>query len=139
MPCSFRSGLKTTLCLLFLLAATNLWAGPPFQTDDPEPIDFRHYEVYWFGGTDGTPVETDPVGPAFEANWGAAPNLHLHIIVPLGGAIPSNDPQYTPAGQGPSAYGLTDIELGAKYRFLKQSKYLPEIGTFTMLEVPSGN
>ena len=75
---------KMTLFLLLMLAATNLWAGPPFQTDDPEPIDFRHYEVYWFGGTDGTPVETDPVGPAFEANWGAAPNLHLHIIVPMG-------------------------------------------------------
>ena len=45
---------KITLFLLFMLAATNLWAGPPFQTDDPEPIEFRHYEVYciWRHGWD---------------------------------------------------------------------------------------
>ena len=91
-----RTCTKITLLLLLMLAATNLWAGPPFQTDDPEPIDFRHYEVYLFGGTDGTPVETDPVGPAFEANWGAAPNLHLHIILPLGAIIPSNNPGIFP-------------------------------------------
>lgn len=130
---------KITLFLLFMLAATNLWSGPPFQTDDPEPVEFRHYEVYLFGASDGTPVETDPVGPAFEANWGAAPNLQLHIIAPLGAVIPSNNPLYFPAGVGPSAYGLTDVELGAKYRFVKETKYRPQIGTFTMLEVPTGS
>jgi len=40
----------------------SLWAGPPFQTDDPQPVDFRHYEFYVFGNTDGTPVETDALG-----------------------------------------------------------------------------
>ena len=116
---------KIALFLLFMLAATNLWSGPPFQTDDPEPVEFRHYEVYAFGTTDGTPVETDPVAPAFEANWGAAPNLQLHIIVPLGAILPSNNPLYFPAGEGPSAYGLTDMELGAKYRFVKETKHRP--------------
>ncbi len=61
-------------------------------------------------------VETDPLGPAFEANWGAAPNLQLHIILPFGAILPSNNPAYFPAGVGPSAYGLTDMELGAKYQ-----------------------
>ncbi len=130
---------KITLLLLFMLAATNLWSGPPFQTDDPEPVEFRHYEVYLFGASDGTPVETDPVGPAFEANWGAAPNLQLHLIAPLGAVIPSNNPLYFPAGVGPSAYGLTDVELGAKYRFVKETKHRPQIGTFTMLELPTGS
>jgi hypothetical protein len=134
-----RSCTKLTLILLFALAATNLWAGPPFQTDDPEPIEFRHYEVYLFGATDGTPVETDPVAPAFEANWGAAPNLHLHIILPFGAILPSNNPRYFPAGVGPSAYGFEDIELGAKYRFIKETKHRPEFGTFTMLEIPTGS
>ena len=64
------------LCLLVMCA----WAGPPFQTDDPEPIDFRHYEFYTFATADGTPVEMDTEGPAVEFNWGALPNVHLHII-----------------------------------------------------------
>jgi hypothetical protein len=58
-------------------------AGPPFQTDDPEPIDFRHYEFYTFASSDGTAIETDTVGPAFEFNWGALPNVHPHIIAPM--------------------------------------------------------
>jgi hypothetical protein len=130
---------QIALLLLLVLATPKLWAGPPFQTDDPEPVDFRHYEIYFFGTTDGTPVETDPVGPAFEANWGAAPNLQLHIILPAGAILPSNNPRYFPAGTGPSAYGLEDMELGAKYRFIKETKHRPEFGSFTMLELPTGS
>ena len=74
-----------TLFLLGGLAATNIWAGPPFQTDDPEPIEFRHYEVYLFGAADATPVETDPVAPAFEAKapgHRAACHYAEHAMVP---------------------------------------------------------
>jgi hypothetical protein len=130
---------RVSLALLFVLTATNLWAGPPFQTDDPEPIDFRHYEVYLFGSSDGTGVETDLAAPAVEANWGAAPNLHLHIILPFGAIFPSNNPRYLPAGAGSSAFGFQDIELGAKYRFIKETKHRPEFGTFTMFEIPTGS
>jgi hypothetical protein len=125
--------------LPFLLVSVNLWAGPPFQTDDPEPVDFRHYEFYQFGTVSSTPVETDPTGPAFEFNWGAVPNVQLHVILPWGAVRPSNNPVYFPAGVGPSAYGLTDMELGAKIRFIKETKHRPEVGSFTMLEVPTGN
>ena len=123
-----------------MLTAPKLWAqGPPFQTDDPTPVDLGHYEAYVFGGVDGTPVEIDPVGPAFEFNWGALPNIQLHAILPFGAALPSNNPIYAPGGIGPSAYGLTDVELGVKYGFIMQTKYRPQIGTFTMLEIPTGS
>lgn len=133
-------GCKTAaLLLLIVLAAPKLWAGPPFQTDDPEPVDFRHYEFYQFGTLASTPVETDPTGPALEFNWGAVPNVQLHVILPFGAIRPSNNPLYLPAGAGPSAYGLTDMEFGVKYRFVKEGKRRPEIGTFTMVEAPTGN
>jgi hypothetical protein len=35
------------------------WAGPPSQTDDPEPIGFRHYEFYTLFTVEGTVIETD--------------------------------------------------------------------------------
>jgi hypothetical protein len=114
---------KLVLLLLVMLAVPTVWAqGPPFQTDDPTPVDLGHYEAYIFGGVDGTPVEIDPVGPAFEFNWGALPNVQLHAILPLGAILPSNDPIYAPGGIGPSAFGLMDMELGVKYGFLKQTK-----------------
>jgi hypothetical protein len=130
-----------TLFLILLPAASNLWAqaGPPFQTDDPTPVELGHYEAYVFGGVGGTRVELDPVGPAFEFNWGAIANVQLHVIVPFGAVLPSNNPAYAPAGQGPSAFGLTDMELGVKYGFVKQTKHRPQIGSFTMLELPTGS
>lgn len=115
------------------------FAGPPFQTDDPEPVDLGHYEFYVFSGVDATRVEKDPAGPAFEFNWGALPNTQLHAIVGFGGIFPSNNPIYFPAGVGPSAYGLVDTELGVKYRFMSQTDDRPEIGVFPMIELPTGS
>ena len=125
-------------CLMFLLPCLHA-QGPPFQTDDPVPVDLHHYEFYVFGSTDGTPVETDASGPAIEFNWGAIPRVQLHSVVPLGVIAPANNAIYQPAGIGPSAFGLTDIELGAKIAIIKESRYIPQIGTFTMFEIPTGN
>jgi hypothetical protein len=129
------------LLLILVFSGIRLWAqaGPPFQTDDPTPVDYGHYEAYIFGIVDATPVELDSVGPAFEFNWGAIPNIQLHAILPFGAIIPSNNPIYAPGGQGPSAYGLTDMELGFKYGFIHQTKHRPQIGSFTMFEIPTGS
>ncbi len=125
---------------LFTILTPSLRAqGPPFQTDDPVPVDYQHYEFYIFGSMDGTPAEIDSTGPAFEFNWGALPRLQLHLIAPFGSINPSNSPIYAPGGTGPSAFGYTDMELGAKIAFIKESKYIPQIGTFTMFELPTGN
>lgn len=127
---------KTIAMLAF--SATAALAGPPFQTDDPEPIEFQNYEFYTFATSDGTTVETDTFGPALEFNWGALPNVHLHIIVPAAAVFPSNNPALA-AGVGPRAFGIGDIELGVKLRFVQETKHRPMIGTFTMFEIPSGN
>jgi hypothetical protein len=113
---------------LLLVAALSdeAYAGPPFQTDDPEPVDLGHYEFYVFAGSDGTSRETDPVGPALEFNWGALPDTQLHAIFSFGGA-------------GSSAYGLLDTEIGVKYRFIAQTAGRPEFGTFPMVELPTGS
>ncbi len=127
--------------MMFLIGAVPLLRaqGPPYQTDDPVPVDYKHYEFYIFGATDGTPVEMDSVGPAFEFNWGALPRVQLHAILPWGSINPSNKLVYLPAGTGPQAFGLTDMELGAKIAYIKESKHVPQIGTFTMFEMPTGN
>ncbi len=131
---------KVALILVCQFTAGRLWAqGPPYQTDDPVPVDFGHYEFYIFGGVDGTPVVIGAAGPAFEFNWGAMPRVQLHAILPWGESLPSNSAVYQPAGQGPSSFGLTDMELGAKIAFIKETKHFPQIGSFTMFEMPTGN
>jgi hypothetical protein len=135
-----RKRLQAVLICATVFTATKLCAqGPPFQVDDPVPVDFKHYEFYIFGSADGTPAEMDYSGPAFEFNWGAVPRVQLHAILPFGGIHPLNNPVYSPAGTGPSASGLTDMELGVKLAIIKETKTIPQIGTFTMFEMPTGN
>jgi len=122
------------------LFASRMWAqGPPFQTDDPVPVDLHHYEFYIFGAADGTPKEVDSASPAFEFNWGAVPRVQLHAILPFGIAAPRNNPAFLPEGTGPTVFGLTDMEAGAKIAIVKESRHIPQIGTFTMFEIPTGN
>jgi hypothetical protein len=126
--------------LLLAIALPRIYAqGPPFQTDDPVPVELHNYEFYIFGLTDGTPAEIDATGPAFEFNWGALPRVQLHAILPWGVIAPSNNPIYLPGGSGPDAFGLTDMEVGAKIAFIKESRHIPQIGTFAMFEIPTGN
>ncbi len=134
------NGVTAALLFLVILTGSKLWAqGPPYQTDDPVPVDLHHYEFYVFGAADGTPVEMDSSGPAFEFNWGALPRVQVHAILPWGVVAPSNNPVYLPSGTGPTEFGLTDMELGVKIAFIKESKYVPQIGSFTMFELPTGN
>lgn len=119
-------------CLLLPFAARSASAGPPFQTDDPDPVPYGHFEAYVFELSDGirdggTALEF----PAAEFNWGAAPNLQLHVVAPLLA-------DFAPFG-APANFGVSDIELGAKYRFVKETDRCPEIGTFPFIELPSGD
>jgi len=131
---------RLAACLFCTLAIPRLCAqGPPYQTDDPVPVDYKHYEFYIFGGVDGTTAEIDSTGPAFEFNWGAVPRVQLHAILPWGVVAPSNNAVYLPGGTGSTVFGLTDMELGAKIAFIKETKHFPQIGSFTMFEMPTGN
>lgn len=130
---------SVALTVALAVAPTVARAGPPFQSDDPQPVDFRHYELYTFGTADGTAVEMDTAGPAVEFNWGVFPNVQLHLVIPVTGILPSNNPALAPSGAGPNAFGLGDIETGVKFRFIQETKRRPMIGTFTMFELPTGN
>jgi hypothetical protein len=49
--------------LTFLALPASLEAGPPFVTDDPEPVEYRHWEVYLTSQLDhsaGTWLGTEP-------------------------------------------------------------------------------
>ncbi len=114
-----------------LVALANVGrAGPPFFTDDPEPVPFHHWEAYLFSTMDRASYGQSFQAPALEVNVGAAPDLQLHLIVPLA--------QFAPPG-GVSAYGIGDIETGLKYRFVQETTTRPQIGIFPMLELPSGS
>lgn len=127
-----RRLLALTTASLVALGASAAKAGPPFITDDPEPVDLGHWEVYAFSAGAFDANGATGQGPAVEVNYGALPNLQLHVIVPLSYDAPPN---------GPSAMGLGDTELGVKYRFITPGKddWFPQVGVFPLLEVPTGD
>jgi hypothetical protein len=114
------------------LAAAPARAGPPFITDDPEPVDLGHWEVYVFSAGAIGPGDASGLAPAIEVNYGAAPDLQLHVIA---------DAAYDEPSGGHGEMGLGDTELGAKYRFITPSKddWWPQVGVFPLIEVPTGN
>src|ERR1035437_10609377 len=68
---------------LNLVLAVSLYAGPPFLTDDPEPVDYQHWEAYLFANGDHTSGGYIINGPAVELNYGVLPDTQLHLIVPM--------------------------------------------------------
>ena len=46
------------------------FAGPPFRTDDPEPVAYRHGEAYLFSSGTRDAGGMSGAGPAMEFNYG---------------------------------------------------------------------
>jgi hypothetical protein len=114
--------------VLAVLAAAPLvaWAGPPYVTDDPQPTDAGHWEIYNFVTATETPG--DLAGEAgFDLNYGAAKNLQLTAVIPA-------------AFENASRFGAGDVELAAKYKFVSQSagSWLPDVAFFPRAFLPTG-
>jgi hypothetical protein len=112
-----------------LIIAPSAFAGPPYVTDDPEPVPYGHWELYL-----ASLVEHDDHGwtgtsPHVEVNYGAIQDVQLHAIVPLAFAAPNGKR---------SRFGLGDTELGVKWRFIHETDAAPQVGTFPFLELPTG-
>ena len=118
------------LVSILLVAQTQLFAGPPFMTDDPVPLDAKSSEFYLFSTYDKASDGKEIAVPAFEYNYGLNSNVMLHSVVPFMSSQPNG---------GKTEYGLGDIELGVKYRFIQETENMPQIGIFPMAELPTGD
>ena len=111
------------------LLAAPAFAGPPYVTDDPQPTDNGHYEIYAF--TAGTATKDGTAGQAgFDLNYGGAENLQLTMVVPFAYAAPS---------AGRTVTGFGDLELAAKYKFLHQEDFGLDVAIFPRLFLPTNS
>ena len=123
-------GTALTVLVACLLASSPAWAGPPFQTDDPEPVGLHHYEFYVASQQTLNVDGRSGTLPHLEFNYGALPNVQLHIVAPYAFSHPGGEA--TQRGYG-------DTELGVKYRFLEESDTSPQVGVFPLYVVPTGD
>jgi hypothetical protein len=119
---------KIVVLLLGLMPATAL-AGPPYVSDDPEPTDYQHFEIYTF--SNGTNTREGTSGESgIDFNYGAAPDLQLTATLPGGFDRPAT---------GDLNLGPGNVELAAKYRFLHQDSFGLDVSIFPRVFLPSGS
>ena len=116
--------------LLLLLGPMAAWAGPPYLTDDPDPIDYQTYEIIPAYTLDRAGDGEEIAGPVADFNYGIAPDMHLNIGPGWVHTLPDH---------GPSESGLGDTRVALKWRFHKESADSPEIAIYPAVELPTGN
>ncbi len=128
MSGSRAAGIGSLTFLGVLAAAPPAVAGPPYVSDDPEPTDYGHFEIYTF--SDATATRNGTAGESgIDFNYGAAPNLQLTATLPAG---------FEHTGGG-TKIGPSNIELAAKYRFLRQDTFGLDVAIFPRIFLPSGS
>ena len=82
-------------------------AGPPYLTDDPDPTETGHWEIYAFTAGEGRRSTID-ADAGFDLNYGPTEGVQLTATLPL---------SFSHAPLDGWRSGTGDVELGAKYRF----------------------
>ena len=121
---------KLIVVLIIYFIPMLAFSGPPYDTDDPEPVELNHWEFYSASHLMHNSDGWNATLVHFEVNYGLAKNLQIHAIIPF--------VLNSPFGMK-SQYGLSDIELGAKYRILQEGKNTPMVGIFPLIELPTGS
>jgi hypothetical protein len=116
--------------LALVLASSVVKAGPPFITDDPEPVEYQHWELYLASLDFKNNRDWTGTLPHVEINYGVITNVQLHAIMPA--AFSSSPGNATHHGYG-------DTELGIKFRFIQETETVPQVGVFPLLELATGN
>jgi hypothetical protein len=118
--------MRRYLLLLCLYPFTAL-AGPPYLTDDPDPVDYQTFEIIPAFTADHARDGDDYSAPTADFNYGIWPDMHLNIQGGFTREVPQG---------GPSEFGLGDL---LKTRFLKETDDRPEIAVYPAVILPTGD
>ena len=125
------AAIRRLAAVVFILSFPAMaFAAPPYITDDPEPTEYHHWEIYLGSLFTKQTTNWTSTAPHLEANYGALPNVQLELI-----------PQmtfYSPT-QGATNYGLGDTQVGIKYRFLQEGDWIPQAAGYPLMLVPTGS
>ncbi|MFM9914102.1 MAG: hypothetical protein ACKVN9_11265 [Methylophilaceae bacterium] len=127
----FSETIRHTLLLMLFSASLPAWAGAPFVTDDPEPVEVKHLEVNLAVNMSRSQGETSVGAPGIDINYGLLPDVQIHGQPKL---------TYERTHDG-SHYGIDNTEIGVKYRFFnrqyRDSTWMA--GVYPMLMIPTGD
>jgi hypothetical protein len=105
-------------------------ASPLFRTDDPEPLEYKHWEAYIASQYANDKGGSSNIVPYFEFEHGLLPDVEVNLLVPFG---------YNRPRGGPVFYGLGDVQVGMKYRFIQETNNVPMMAVAPAVTLPTGN
>lgn len=121
------SRLISSLGLAALLLPAAVQAGPPFLTDDPEPTEQGHWEIY-------APLwEAEGRGSTFDGSLGAEINYGAVKDVQLTVGLPAS---YAHDAAG-WHWATGDLEASVKYRFYHDEAAGVQVAVFPGLSLPT--
>lgn len=98
---------KYWFAAVILCAAAPALAGPPYETDDPDPTELGHWEIYAYDDFAGRGRDIEgSIG--LDLNYGALKGVQLTATIPV---------DYAGDGDWNAEFG--DLEAGVKYRFVE--------------------
>ena len=121
---------KYLVAILALALPVQTFAGPPYNTDDPEPTEHKHYEIIVATEYNRNIEGKSGTKPHIEINYGLVPDVQVGISIPYAFSKPAHEK---------SNYGLGDIELSLKYRFIQETKTTPMVAFFPSYKSTTGN
>lgn len=124
-----RRRVVSLVALFSACAAAPAFAGPPYQSDDPEPTEYQHYEIYGFTSTAHTPEGWAGVA-GIDFNYGATRDIQLTAVLPV---------EYDHSSSGALIGGVGNIELAAKIRVAHQADIGWDIAVFPRVFLPSAS
>ena len=104
-------------------------AGPPYATDDPEPTELGHWEIYAFSGIEGRAGNLEG-SAGLDLNYGPVKDVQLTATLPI---------DYSHSGTGAWRSGTGDVEIGVKYRFANSSSEGISVATFPRVFLPTSS
>jgi hypothetical protein len=122
-----RAAVASAIGAILLAVAAPTSAGPPYQTDDSEPTELGHWEIYNFVTVDGRRSDLDGE-TGLDLNYGGAKGLQLTATVPLAFSHSRDSGWRAVSG---------DLELAVKYRFVDDDKTGWQAAIFPRAIVPT--
>jgi hypothetical protein len=124
--------MRRLIPFIVLFVSLPALAGPPFVTDDPEPVDVGHFEINT--ALQGTYAKDGRAGawPTIDSNYGPLEGVQLHVGLYASFA----------KGEGESFhYGYGDTEIGVKIRFIDEHEegWRPQVAIYPITQFATGD
>lgn len=123
---------RVALALILFFQTLTAYAGPPFITDDPSPVDYKHINVFLYTNYVNSPANRDLFLPGIEVDYGLAPRLEIDLLLSYDWHRNYTEPHRSTSGVG-------DSQISLKYEIWHETPTFPQVAFAPGYFFPTGS